>query len=321
MEAGRRLESIDQFRGFAIILMVAANYLAGVESIPTWLKHAPDIGLTIIDLIAPFFIFAVGLTFVLSAQRRFKSEDWRKMAVHLSKRGLALIGLGALITAGENYFDITPLPANWGVLQAIGVATLITILVILLPTYLRLGIGLGLLVGYQALLDRFWLQNVLNSSHGGLPGSLSWAAMLILATVLADLFHATSGPRHQYLIGVLFTLIAGLLLAIWVPVSKNRVSASYVLVSLAASGVMFWVFHHLTNHVKVSLSWLTMWGKNPLILYILHYLFLGVVVLPNVPGWYTQAPFWLIGLQLIVLVVVLSVIGWFFDRKNWIFSL
>jgi predicted acyltransferase len=128
MEAGRRLESIDQFRGFAIILMVATNYLAGVESIPTWLKHAPDSGLTIIDLIAPFFIFAVGLAFVLSAQRRFKSEGWRKMAVHFSKRGLALIGLGALITAGENYFDITPLPANWGVLQLIVLVVVLSVI-------------------------------------------------------------------------------------------------------------------------------------------------------------------------------------------------
>jgi len=34
MEAGNRLDSIDQFRGFAIILMVAANYLAGVKNIP-----------------------------------------------------------------------------------------------------------------------------------------------------------------------------------------------------------------------------------------------------------------------------------------------
>jgi len=101
MEAGRRLESIDQFRGFAIILMVAANYLAGVESIPTWLKHAPG---------------------------RFKSEGWRKMAVHFSKRGLALIGMGALITAGGNYFGITPLPANWGVLQLIVLVVVLSVI-------------------------------------------------------------------------------------------------------------------------------------------------------------------------------------------------
>ncbi len=42
-----RLRSIDAFRGFAIVTMVLANYLAGVEWIPAWLKHAPDVGLTV----------------------------------------------------------------------------------------------------------------------------------------------------------------------------------------------------------------------------------------------------------------------------------
>ena len=45
-----RIDAIDQFRGAAIVLMVLANYLADVGSIPSWLKHAPDIGLTAIGL-------------------------------------------------------------------------------------------------------------------------------------------------------------------------------------------------------------------------------------------------------------------------------
>ena len=60
-----RISSIDWFRGFAILTMVLANYMGGVALIPAWLKHAPDVGLTVIDLIAPFFIFAIGLTFGL----------------------------------------------------------------------------------------------------------------------------------------------------------------------------------------------------------------------------------------------------------------
>ena len=49
------------FRGLAIVLMILANFLAGAAVVPGWLKHAPDAGLTVIDLIAPFFIFAIGL--------------------------------------------------------------------------------------------------------------------------------------------------------------------------------------------------------------------------------------------------------------------
>jgi len=61
-----RLDAIDQFCGFAILLMVLADYLVDVNIVPAWLKHAPDIGYTVIDLIAPLFVFAIGLTFGLS---------------------------------------------------------------------------------------------------------------------------------------------------------------------------------------------------------------------------------------------------------------
>ena len=73
MSASPRIASIDQFRGFAISAMVLANYLAGVHCVPVWLKHAPDVGLTVADLIAPFFIFAIGLTYGLSARRRIQA--------------------------------------------------------------------------------------------------------------------------------------------------------------------------------------------------------------------------------------------------------
>ena len=66
MNSNLRFDAVDQFRGLAIVLMVLANYLAGVDIVPAWLRHAPDIGLTVIDLIAPFFIFAIGITYGIS---------------------------------------------------------------------------------------------------------------------------------------------------------------------------------------------------------------------------------------------------------------
>ena len=53
----KRLEAIDQFRGFAIFLMILANYMNNVIVIPSWLKHTDEIGYTLIDLIAPMFVF------------------------------------------------------------------------------------------------------------------------------------------------------------------------------------------------------------------------------------------------------------------------
>lgn len=322
-----RLESIDEFRGFAIVAMVFANYWAGAERVPAWLKHAPNVGLTAIDLIAPLFIFAIGLTYGLSARRRLSSDGPRKTSNHFLERYLALLGIGSLVAAGGGWFGYDERELSWGVLQAIGMAGLLTLPFIRLTLWARLGIGLALLGTYQVLLDRFWLEAVLGASHGGIQGSLGWAAMLILSTALGDLFH-NDRPQcvRHYLGAVALALLLGLALSTWVPVSKSRISASYVLISLGSSGLVFAAFCTLANrlHIRqpqILFHLFSAWGRNPLLLYLLHYLVLGVFALPGIPSWYVEAPPWVAILQLLGMVAILSWIGWYLDRKGWILTL
>jgi len=322
MDSKHRLEAVDQYRGLAIVLMVLANYLAGVDIVPAWLRHAPDIGLTVIDLIAPFFIFAIGLTYGISFRRRLGRDGACKTISHFLARFLALIGIGALLSAGEFYFGISTSPVQWGVLQAIGVAGLLAMPLLILPQGWRWAIGFGLLGGYQLALDHFWKAAVLASPHGGLPGALSWSTMLILATALADLyFEDKKGSQKTFLLAVGAVLIFGIILAIWAPVSKNRVSASYVLLSLGASGLLFSGFDLLVERLGVRLPGLSAWGRNPLLLYLCHDGLLGVFVLPGLPFWYAQAPAWLVVLQSLGLLAVLTAVAWVLDRKRLYFSL
>ena len=113
-----RFEAIDQFRGLAILLMVLVNYLGGVQIAPAWLKHAPDVGLTLADLVAPFFILAIGLTYGLSARRRLARDGWYRTAVHFFTRWMAIAGIGFFIGAGEIIIGVQQTGINWGVLQA-----------------------------------------------------------------------------------------------------------------------------------------------------------------------------------------------------------
>jgi predicted acyltransferase len=114
--------------------MVLANYMGQVQVIPAWLKHAPDVGLTVIDLIAPFFIFAIGLTYGLSFHRRLERDGALAAYSHFFVRFLTIVGLGAVISAGETALGDNPSGVDWGVLQAIGMAGLITLIVISLPS-------------------------------------------------------------------------------------------------------------------------------------------------------------------------------------------
>jgi len=315
-----RLESIDEFRGFAILLMVLADYLEGPAVVPAWLKHASDIGLTEADIIAPLFILAIGLTFGLSWRGRNARDGLPKTVQHFIVRYLALVGIGALLTVLGNLSGVVVDPSNWGLLQAIGFAGLITMVFIRVPMRLRWIPGVVLLAVYQVLLDRFWLTGVLQATHGGLEGALGWGAMMILATVLGDVFHDASTRKWfpDISIGM---LLAGLALALLVPVSKHRISASYVMITLGGSGIVFWLFHVVEERVGRTIRLLTMWGRNPLVLYVLHGLLLGLFVMPDAPGWYVQAPGWLVVVQAMALVGILSGIGWLLDRKGLTFSL
>jgi len=317
----KRITSIDQFRGFAILTMVLANYMGGVNLVPAWLKHAPDIGLTVIDLIAPFFIFAVGLTYGRSFHRRLERDGAFKTYSHFVTRYLAVIGLGAILSAGETALGENASGIDWGVLQAIGAAGLVTLLVIRLPSLYRGLIGLGLLAVYQCLLDRFFLDLTLRSPHGGLFGSLSWSAMLILSTALADLLHGSDRAKRIFPWVSVAVLASGIALAFLSPVSKNRVSASYVLISLGASALLFLAFHWLSERFNWRGRFLAAWGKNPLTLYFLHYLLLGLVFLPGIPGLYAAAPLWLVLLEMLLLIAAISSVAYWLDRKNVVISL
>jgi predicted acyltransferase len=312
--------AIDQFRGLAILLMVLANYLAGVKSVPAWLKHAPDIGLTTADLIAPFFIFAIGLTYGLSWNRRKIVQGKRKTFQHFFTRFMAMIGIGAVLSAGEIWLNVDNVTINWGVLQAIGVAGFITLIVIDLPLEWRTGIAIVILAGYQYMLDRFWLTYVLQAPHGGLPGAISWGGMLMLATVLADLFHNPLRKRF-FLPFSLFTLAAGIVLSFFIPISKNRVSISYVLISLSISAIFFYLINQAVNKFGCQSILLRAWGKNPITLYILHLLLIGAFYLPDIPAWYSQAATWLVALQAVGLIGILSVVALWLEKRNIFFSL
>ena len=317
----KRLVAIDQFRGFAILLMILANYLNNVSVIPDWLKHSNDMGYTVIDLIAPMFVFAMGLTYGISFRRRLDRDGAWNTYQHFLTRYLALLGLGYLITIVWELSGIKPPSINWGLLQALGAAGLLALPFIRLSPVLRVAIGLGILAVYQVLLDRFWLQEVLLAPHNGPWGALSWGAMLILATAMADLYHDERLSRYAFPFVSVGLAIAGLATALLIPVSKDRASVSYVILCLGLSGLVFSLFHWLDGRWKLKLPILTDWGRNPLILYLLHYVILGLFALPPIPNWYVQAPLWLVIMQLAVMIGILTWVGRYLNQRKLYFVL
>ncbi len=240
--------------------------------------------------------------------------------MHFVSRNLALVGLGSVLTLAGDLLGVYPSSVNWGLLQALGAAGLITLVFIRLAPAPRALIALLLLAGYQALLDHSWLELVRSAPHNGPWGALSWAAMLMLATCMADLYHDTAQRRLVPWVA-LAVAVTGLALAILFPMSKDRASSSYVMLSLGLSGLTFLGVTWLVTHVGRGLPVLNAWGRNALLLYLLHGVLIGLFALPQAAWWYVNATTWLVALQTLLLVGTLSWIGLALDRRRLYFSL
>ncbi|GAA4378334.1 heparan-alpha-glucosaminide N-acetyltransferase domain-containing protein [Agromyces bauzanensis] len=301
--------AIDRFRGALIILMVGGDYLSGVQAVPAFLKHAPDIGYTVADAVAPAFVFVIGLNYGPSFVRRMP-RGTANAYVHVLLRYLALIGIGAILAGGAT---ATGTPTDWGVLQALGVAGLVCLAFIRLPTSARFAIGIVMLAAYQVVLDASMLPLVLASTQGGLFGAVSWAALLVLSTAVADVWRVGVRP---YAVCCAALSVAAALAAVLVPVSKHRVSLSYVLISLAIAAVVFLAVDLTARFVADRPGYLCWWGENPLVLYLLHLVILAAVVFPDAAWWYAEAPIWLAVLQLSGILAVLSSVAWWLHRRR-----
>jgi hypothetical protein len=85
---------------------------------------------------------------------------------------------------------------------------------------------------------------------------------------------------------------------------------------------VFWVFHLLVDRLSWRPSWLAAPGKNPLLIYLLQYVLLGLLfVLPGIPWWYPQASPWLIVVQATILMATVIALARFLERRGWILTL
>ena len=101
----KRIKSIDRFRGFCVFCMLIFQFLKNFPSLGILSRLADHSlengivilpGMTIADIIAPAFIFAIGLTFTLSFTKWQKLYGTKYAIVHYLERALSIIGLVSL---------------------------------------------------------------------------------------------------------------------------------------------------------------------------------------------------------------------------------
>jgi hypothetical protein len=166
----RRASSLDALRGYAILTMVlSATIVYGI--LPAWMYHMqepppahvfqPELsGLTWVDLVFPFFLFAMGAAFPFSIRKRFeKGESRWKLVYEALKRGVQLTFFAIFIQHFYPYMLSNPQDESAWLLA-------IACFAILFPMFMRIPLPLpgwahttiklaayGIAVGMMAFTD------------------------------------------------------------------------------------------------------------------------------------------------------------------------
>lgn len=111
----KRIKSIDRFRGFCVFAMLIFQFLKNFKNLG-WLSRLADHslengivilpGMTLADIIAPAFIFAIGLTFALSFNKWQKQYGTKNAVIHYLERALAIIGVGTFLSLCNKFLDM-----------------------------------------------------------------------------------------------------------------------------------------------------------------------------------------------------------------------
>lgn len=216
-----RIASLDQYRGYAIFGMMLVNFFGHYKI--EWVKELNDSPMksalefifgqqlhhfgeymTYADTIAPIFMFVVGIGMRLSWLRRVQHVEPGAARKAMAKRYFTLVLIAFAIYSGW----------LWDALMNIGLAGLVTVLVVDKKWVVRIAYAVGLVAAYQLIfsftsygewllrlgqygkeLDWPWitiflpLRDVLLDVriNGGLLGHWSWAFMMIFGTIAYDI--------------------------------------------------------------------------------------------------------------------------------------
>lgn len=152
LTTGKRLISLDAFRGFTIAGMIIVNDPGSWAHVYPPLRHANWHGATPTDFVFPFFLYIVGVSIALAYTKRKENQvPMSQMSGKIWKRFFIIFALGLFLALFPSFnFPNIRVP---GVLQRIAIVFLICAFLFLKTSWkTQLYIGIGLLVGYWILM-------------------------------------------------------------------------------------------------------------------------------------------------------------------------
>ena len=350
----KRLESLDQYRGYTVLAMFVVNFVGGMVAVPDNLKHHHTFN-SFADTIMPQFFFAVGFGMRLSWLRRSTTEGTWPAVQHFLGRIAALALLAVVIhhltghyktwaeLSAKPWTDFLLLTFKRGPFETLGhiaLTSLWVLPVLARAAWLRAVFALGSaglhtavsLAGYYA-----WNMQPPAGVDGGPLGFLTWTLPLLAGSLAHDWVTADRRPIARCLLvgGVLMAAgiaisFVGNTTATWPFVkpdasvvrnywlmSQRAASVTYLLFAAGFAMSLFALFRGMVDHLGWRCSYLDLLGRHALASYVIH----GLVrdaVRPFVPR---DAPGWYVALALLVYLGIVTLFVRYLERHRLFFRL
>ena len=299
----KRLLSLDAFRGFTIAAMILVNYPGNGDHVFFQLNHTEWNGISFTDLIAPFFLFIVGVTTSFAYTKRLQAgikpkQLYTKLIIRALKIfavGMALNLLGIL---GNFHFAALRwtgtlhriaivflvcgfmfLHTNWKTQAWIGAGTLIAywLAMTLIPTpgfgkvMLEPGANLAAWFDTKFLPGKMWQGNwdpegILST----FPSIVTGITGMLAGTMLLSKHTLDEKVMYLFTFGFLSAII-GVVWNLTFPLNENLWTSSFVLftagiasITLAASIFVI----DILGHKKIARFGI-IYGSNAITAYVL----------------------------------------------------
>lgn len=296
----KRIMALDVMRGLTIVCMIIVNNAGGPESYAQ-LRHSEWNGLTVCDLVFPFFLFIMGVTTYLSMSSRGFRADGPTVRKILRRTLLILLICWALhwfdgLLDGRGWLDFSRLRLT-GVLTRIAlcycaVSFLALFLsmrgMIIAAVILTAGYGALLLAGHgfdndlsniNNIVDRFLLSpDHLYTKRPVDPEGLLGTFPAIAHTIVGFCCGALIKSRDELSVKLLKLMVCGALLMAtgWVfsavfPINKRVWSPSYIMVTCGMAATLLATLSYFIDMrgERRPFVFFEAFGVNPLFLYVL----------------------------------------------------
>ena len=273
-----------------------------------------------IKIFGVMFWIAVALLIVYVISLFVKNEKFKRIAEAMFRYFLAIAGVMALyfilVSTGEKI--TAPVDGErfggweWDTLQNIGLAGLLALPFVKYDKWGRLTI-----VGITFVVLSVLMQNGLfplanRILEGGIFGGFSWACILLLGTVFAEL----KDHKFYWILSSLLLLISVVLIVGFDFIAAKRGCTPVYAIFCASISSMIWGGLNYLNNWKPKFDFFAVWGSNAILTYILTIFFVGMILGGIFGDALSAVSIWVAIIITICILALFTVMNWLLKRKN-----